>query len=633
MKLEIKNFRGISSAAIPLSSTVLIAGPNGSGKTSIAMALAAASSGNAAPWADVTVKDAKANLLRRGASRGSVTFIDGHVHTTVNYPGGSVSGEMQAGSVSTVAAGIVLPAAMKPNDLSKVLYDTLEATPTKEDLIAEIGENAAEKVWPAIEEEGWDSAYKRGREASTKIKGQWEGLTGENYGSAKAKNWQPEGADAFDLSVPAREIELVIANEKSKLDKIKAQDAVNKSRVADLEKAAQQHDAALKFLTDNGIDPSNPPNAESEAQAIRLSIQRSQLEKDSSNLYQLTTSKEALEKQLAETGQELEAATSEMNALPKLDVEIITAPCPSCGTHLVVIDNKTLELPSQEKVSEEDRAARTTAIQLAVDKVNALQAEINTANNHLTKAINSLMLAKSASDQLAALPDTGGITGDENRIALLSRAAQALQTIERGKVAKLELEAIGTLPDNVQSIADAEQAVADAERALYVRQVITQAKAITQKLAVSMLITEVLSPGSEGLRSKVMAAKLAMLNEKLAEISGKAHWKSVNINDQIQVTYGGVPYSWQLSESERFRCNVTLQAAIADIDNSPIIVVDAADILDKKGRNGLIALAKSFVKPVVIMMTMGAKEEVPNLSKLGMKSFWINENGEVEEVA
>ena len=59
------------------------------------------------------------------------------------------------------------------------------------------------------------------------------------------------------------------------------------------------------------------------------------------------------------------------------------------------------------------------------------------------------------------------------------------------------------------------------------------------------------------------------------------------------------------------------------------MVIDAADILDRKGRNGLVALVKQAGCPVVMTMTMNQQADVPNMSALGVSSWWINEAGEV----
>jgi hypothetical protein len=100
----------------------------------------------------------------------------------------------------------------------------------------------------------------------------------------------------------------------------------------------------------------------------------------------------------------------------------------------------------------------------------------------------------------------------------------------------------------------------------------------------------------------------------------------VEIADDLAITYDGKPLIL-CSESERFRVRVTLQVAMAALDQSAVIVVDAADILGKGGRNGLMRLLSTESRPALICMTMDAIESVPNLSQAGMgASYWMDGN-------
>ena len=98
-------------------------------------------------------------------------------------------------------------------------------------------------------------------------------------------------------------------------------------------------------------------------------------------------------------------------------------------------------------------------------------------------------------------------------------------------------------------------------------------------------------------------------------------------------TYGGTQYEL-LSESEKFRVRVVLQIGMALSDKSQALVIDAADILDKGGRNGLFKAVKSTGLPAFISMTIDSKELVPSLSKSGVgASYWINGDATAEAIA
>ena len=88
-------------------------------------------------------------------------------------------------------------------------------------------------------------------------------------------------------------------------------------------------------------------------------------------------------------------------------------------------------------------------------------------------------------------------------------------------------------------------------------------------------------------------------------------------------TYGGTIYLL-LSESAKFRVRVVLQIAMAMMDRSQVLVIDAADILDKGGRNGLFKAVKTAGLPVMISMTFDGQELMPDLGKAGIgRSYWI----------
>lgn len=136
-------------------------------------------------------------------------------------------------------------------------------------------------------------------------------------------------------------------------------------------------------------------------------------------------------------------------------------------------------------------------------------------------------------------------------------------------------------------------------------------------------VIDILAP--EGLRAKALKRGIGMFNEMLENICKKARWEQVSLLEDMSVTFDGRSYHL-LSDSEKYRVMVTLQVAISDIDNSSVVIVDGADILNKNGRNGLVNILKG--RPSLICLTLKDKDELPDLSKLGGNSYWV-ENGEI----
>ena len=142
-------------------------------------------------------------------------------------------------------------------------------------------------------------------------------------------------------------------------------------------------------------------------------------------------------------------------------------------------------------------------------------------------------------------------------------------------------------------------------------------------------IINVLEP--EGIRRQALEKGLADFNGRLECLCHLAKWKDVVVEGDMSVSYGGRPYVI-CSDGEKFRIEVTLQAAIAEYDGSSAMVIDAADILDNPGRSGLLKLLAHMSCCSFVGMMSSKPEAVPNLKKIGIgRKYWVN-SGNCEEV-
>ena len=641
MNLDIKNFRAIKQASLPLDGHILIAGPNGSGKTSISMALAAAFSGSAAPWDEVKAKDAR-KLLNDSAQRGSVTLTVGEQTVNVNYPGGSVSGELGV-TASPVALGLASVATMKPAEATTVLAGYMGATPAIDDLREAVGP-AADQIWPVIESDGWDAALARAKESGSRLKGQWEGVTGENYGSQKALHWKPDGAESYNLN---GDLDTAVREASERLQDLQSQQAVGQDRAPRLRATIAKGESGLQWLQQHGINPASmtASGAGDRLKALReLSMQATRqahrdtrinaLRYKAEELPDLLADREKIAGLIAEDRKDHDTALACLNDLPRPSDTVQTAPCPSCGTHLVVVSRTVLREP-ENNLSEEENQAR----QKAIDSVTA---SFKTAKDRLTRrTAEAAQIEAKIAEAQAAITELESLPADENQInidsvmteiTMLTGAMEHLLAVESMASASQELEQISKqVFASPQEIEAAQHALNDAQHAISIKQAIEHAGKLEKQIAKNATIVAALEP--TGVRQTVLMRALESFNAMLAQVCATAHWGTVVVSDTLQITYAGRPYGWQLSESEKFRVRVTLQFVMASIDGSALIVIDAADIMDSKGRNGLIALIKGASRPVIFTMTMNKQADVPNLSKLGIKTFWINpESGTVEPV-
>src|SRR6185369_4948226 len=135
----------------------------------------------------------------------------------------------------------------------------------------------------------------------------------------------------------------------------------------------------------------------------------------------------------------------------------------------------------------------------------------------------------------------------------------------------------------------------------------------------------------DGIRGDVLAKALKGFNLFADPICKAAGWRVVALEPDFTPTYGGTQYLL-LSESAKWRVRTVLQMVMAKLDKSQALVIDAADILDKQGRNGLFKAVAAAGLPALVCMTLDGKELVPNLGRAGIGcSYWI-EGGVAEQI-
>lgn len=536
MKITVKNYRGAAEASLTLSPAALICGPNGAGKSSIAQAVAAALTRNAAILPGLT-KTAASALLRDGAARGSceVTTAEGSVKA--NWPGASVSdkGDMPP-SASAIACGLDSLADMKPKEVSALLGQLIGAEPTEADLREYCGDAVTDEVlaqvWQGITERGWDAAHKRARERGTLLKGQWEEITGERWGAKKG--------DQYTGGVlPGLTVEY-------------AQQAVTDAeREVEQALANQAADGARREMLQQRVNPAAMPD-----------------------IGALGAKAEAAEKAAAE-------AREHASSLPR--PHHVTGPnaeCPHCQGALVVAGGRVTAPDAQPDEAENQR------LQAAI---NDAQAKATEAQNAATRARTELQQGQAAARDIAA-------------------ARQELEALPDGTVTADEIEA---LREAVQHEKQKLHGVQARERAAKRHASILQ----NQKLI------EALAP--EGVRQAVLTRALGEFNSHAERICAAARWPVVELHPDMSTTYGGRHYAL-LSASEQFRARTAQQLALAAFDGSDAVIIDAADILDRTGRNGLIRALKVAKVLALVCMTIDSRDAVPDLAKAGIgASYWI----------
>lgn len=269
MKANISNFRGIKQAEIQLSGIVLIGGQNGAGKSSIAQALTGCLTGST-PISGVKKADYY-QFVYSGAATAQAEVSNDSGRATISYPKGETFREGEHPQASAYATGLLSPLDMEPRKAAEAWADILQTVPEPEAIVAhlkELGiETGVQAVVDLIKYHGWDGALAAYKEEGSKLKGRWEQVTGERYGTKKADSWVPEGfsidqaslkEDALEAAVTAAhtrhtEAMKTIAVADDALVKLRADAESLKERQADmaktedaLTKAGDEYSAAIK---------------------------------------------------------------------------------------------------------------------------------------------------------------------------------------------------------------------------------------------------------------------------------------------------------------------------------------------------------------------------------------------------
>jgi len=258
--------------------------------------------------------------------------------------------------------------------------------------------------------------------------------------------------------------------------------------------------------------------------------------------------------------------------------------CPSCGDALVIDNGKIVKCKKNTKKHIDDS-------QKAYDKHKAAELELQ---SELTSETEKLGTAKS----------------------LLRECEDASKKYQQDPATK----PVGKSADDYSVEID------DIESQLLMLTSYLEAKTAHNNIYANVIIAEALSP--EGVRKNKLLSGIGVFNKKLLTICKSAGFAPASVDNDLNFIYNTRSYHL-ISESEKFRLRTAVQLTASEFDNSKILVIDGVDILTKKGRNGLITVLNEMQKTALICVSMDSKDDMPDMSKVGGNSYWI-EGGEVK---
>lgn len=315
----------------------------------------------------------------------------------------------------------------------------------------------------------------------------------------------------------------------------------------------------------------------------------------------------------AEAIEELEAQVPELEALKdkakadydEIEAEFMATPqpsaagdmktveCPECKAALTVTSAgggnyklNTPEVVDQAKLKQArlDYASLSGRRENLRDKAGNLRRDLDALTDKLTAA-------RKAKEDLAALPQ-----GKEGADAALTTAQKKLD---------------------------------DARKLFNAADKYAKAKAAAEKVEANQAIVGVLDEA--GLRRKKLTESMdSFLSGFLHPVCESLALPPMTVTDDMRILVGDTSYL-MLSGSEQYRARAALQLALARVDGSQAVVLDAADVIvNSSDRAALLkAVVATGIKAIVCMAFKDAGN-APNLGKSGHGlTYWV-ENATAE---
>ena len=271
--------------------------------------------------------------------------------------------------------------------------------------------------------------------------------------------------------------------------------------------------------------------------------------------------------------------------LPRPARDQVLTPCPLCAGHVVIVGSR-IEKPAPVD-AEADAQKRDMLARAAADTAASTQ-QMRDLARKVSETERQRIAAERAAAELATLPD----------VAKTSTA---------------------------QELEHAREEVRRTEDDLLAFRAHRDARATHRSIIENDGVVEALKP--DGLRLKKLRAAVLDFNAQLVAICVKAGWGRVRLDEGLAISYDDRPLSL-VSASQRFRASVAVQLALAVLDRSAVVVIDAADILDVAGRNGLVKMLREFDDVAALVCMTMKRLDVPFNGGL---SYWL-EDGEAQQV-
>jgi energy-coupling factor transporter ATP-binding protein EcfA2 len=585
--IAVSNFLRIKSANIVFTHpVVLVAGPNGNGKSSLAEAVRMAFTET--PTRVSMKKDYK-KLVHDGEKVGSIVISHSQGETSFVVPKAEGEGQITLGAMPfCLDANLFarLGAQERREFLLKLMGVKLTPKFVIDALITRgVDKEKADQVVPLLAA-GISSAQTEAQAKARDAKVTWKNATGENYGSEKAEGWKatvPE-FDQDKINVLTASIEDL----QKQIDETNQQLGAVKSPGGDLADLEQQ----LGQAREKGTQYARIQD--------KLHIDEGQLVEWQEKVAQAKAAASGKREGLIhEMAFALAGLTNEQQPLGaeretyKKAIEVL---CEYEDHHGPIEQQFNAALAA--KLPEYEKA------------LGLIQNSVNNGKRDLANADAAAQLAIQLEEKIALAKDSQAQVEQAAKLnTQLTELRAELKTKNDARNAECEKQR------------QADQATLRTEKATAAHEDVKAWEAISSALK------------PDGIPSELLGAALEPFNSMLTEFSEIAQWPALKLHDDMSITFGGHEYAL-CGESHQWRVDTLITCAIAAISGIKFVVLDRFDCLDMQGRADALALiddliANADLECALVLATLKSK---PTGLPDHVQAEWI-ENGVVQSAA
>ena len=601
--LDLTNFGPHRHLSLPLAPLTVITGGNGTGKSSIAEALRLALTGD---WLlrGLTRKQDRAALLSDGAEAGSITVEGDAFRAAVNIKTGKVERTPGPTAYLEQCCDPRLIVDQPTADLRAMLLDLLEVDINRVGMQAELIARGhdPDRVGAWVCGQDCDDAAAQSR-------GAWKSITGETYGSVKAETWRTDAptVEPGTLESVAAEIAELMAQSDALREAAAKGEALREAR------------ARFALLQAKAEDP-QMLNAAARVERLRADLEAAESEPPPVNAPDRVKIAQAAAAELEAAQHAVRAAASEKlsaEAAPRI------TPCPHCSGPLTTTTAGMIVPAGAEPARDHARIAR------AVREHAIAQGNLRAAERRLDDVIRADAATREAEalaqrDRIASLRAELRIT--ESAAAELPAARAALaalgSALSDAPCADDAVERAAEIATALRAAQDRQRQMQEAERAAAAAIDRTARAAAAHADAQAWVA---LGDAVEALPNEMLAAGLAPLNALLRELAGHARPDLFvtprglplvpQVSPDMVIRCGHRPYH-AFSDSERWRIDALLGAAVASLSGHRLLVLDEADLLQPSLRPALLGwldalVTAGHIETVLVMATTREPFRVP----------------------